>query len=153
MKSSDEETFVVVEAVAMMSQTIKHIIEDGCAGDVIPLPNVPAKVLAKILEFCNRQVEIPKTDVDDYRRNSGVDEETKKWNKEYVEVEQDMLFDIILAANYLNIKSLLDLMCQTVADMMKGKTPEEIRQKFHIKNDYTEEEEAEVRRENAWAFE
>lgn len=57
------------------------------------------------------------------------------------------------AANYLNIKALLDLTCQTVADMIKGKTPEEIRTTFNIKNDFTPEEEEEVRRENQWAFE
>ena len=57
------------------------------------------------------------------------------------------------AANYLNIKGLLDLTCKTVAEMMKGKTPQEIRDIFHIKNDYTPEEEEEVRRENQWAFE
>ena len=57
------------------------------------------------------------------------------------------------AANYLNIKSLLDLTCQTVADMIKGKTPEEIRKTFNIKNDFTPEEEEDVRRENQWAFE
>ena len=57
------------------------------------------------------------------------------------------------AANYLNIKNLLDLTCQTVADMIKGKTPEEIRTTFNIKNDFTAEEEEEVRRENQWAFE
>ncbi|GAB2225216.1 hypothetical protein Droror1_Dr00006007 [Drosera rotundifolia] len=57
------------------------------------------------------------------------------------------------AANYLNIKNLLDLTCQTVADMIKGKTPEEIRKTFNIKNDFTPEEEEEVHRENQWAFE
>ncbi|XP_064940626.1 E3 ubiquitin ligase complex SCF subunit sconC-like [Musa acuminata AAA Group] len=57
------------------------------------------------------------------------------------------------AANYLNIKGLLVLTCQTVADMIKGKTPEEIRKTFNIKNDFIPEEEEEVRRENQWAFE
>lgn len=57
------------------------------------------------------------------------------------------------AANYLNIKTLLDLTCMTVANMIKGKTPEEIRKTFNIKNDFTPEEEEEVRRENQWAFE
>ncbi|XP_056688263.1 SKP1-like protein 20 [Spinacia oleracea] len=73
----------------------------------------------------------------------------------YVEIESghNTLFDLILAANYLDIKSWLDLNYQTVADMIKGKTPEEIRKIFHIKNDFTEEEEAEIRKENQWAFE
>lgn len=53
----------------------------------------------------------------------------------------------------MNIKSLLDLTCQNVADMIKGKTPEEIRATFNIRNDFTPEEEEEVRRENQWAFE
>ena len=57
------------------------------------------------------------------------------------------------AADYLNIKNLLDLTCETVACMMKGKTVEEIRKKFNIKNDYTPQEEEEVRGENQWAFE
>jgi S-phase kinase-associated protein 1 len=37
--------------------------------------------------------------------------------------------------------------------MIKGKTPDEIRKKFNIENDFTPEEEEEVRRENQWAFE
>ena len=56
------------------------------------------------------------------------------------------------AANYLNIKSLLDLTCQTVADMIKGMTPDEIAKTFNIKNHFTPEEEEELRRENQWAF-
>jgi hypothetical protein len=47
------------------------------------------------------------------------------------------------AAKYLDIKGLLDLTCQTVADMMKGKTPKDIRKTFNIKNDFAPEEEGE----------
>ncbi|PHT51896.1 E3 ubiquitin ligase complex SCF subunit sconC [Capsicum baccatum] len=59
-----------------------------------------------------------------------------------------MSFQGSLAANYLNIKSLLNLTYQTVANMIKEKTPEEIRKTFNIKNDFTPEEEEEVTREN-----
>ncbi|XP_043710725.1 SKP1-like protein 1B [Telopea speciosissima] len=147
LKSSDGETFDVDEAVALESQTIKHMIEDDCADNGIPLPNVTSKILSKVIEYCKKHVETPKSD------DRTADEELKTWDAEFVKVDQATLFDLILAANYLNIKSLLDLTCQTVADMIKGKTPEEIRKTFNIKNDFTPEEEEEVRRENQWAFE
>ncbi|MCL7037598.1 hypothetical protein MKW94_002163 [Papaver nudicaule] len=147
LKSSDGESFEVDEAVALESQTIKHMIEDDCADNGIPLPNVTSKILAKVIEFCKKHIESPKGD------DRSTDDELKSWDAEFVKVDQATLFDLILAANYLNIKSLLDLTCQTVADMIKGKSPEEIRKTFNIKNDFTPEEEEEVRRENQWAFE
>ncbi|XP_010690359.2 SKP1-like protein 1B [Beta vulgaris subsp. vulgaris] len=156
LKSSDGENFDVEESVALESQTIKHMIEDDCADNAIPLPNVTGKILSKVIEYCKKHVEsaAAKSSTEDRSSsNSTADEELKSWDAEFVKVDQNTLFDLILAANYLNIKSLLDLTCQTVADMIKGKTPEEIRKTFNIKNDFTPEEEEEVRRENQWAFE
>lgn len=57
------------------------------------------------------------------------------------------------AANYLDIKPLLDVGCKTVANMIKGKSPEEIRKTFNIQNDFSVEEEDQIRRENEWAEE
>lgn len=37
-----------------------------------------------------------------------------------------VLFELILAANYLDIKSLLDLTCAKVASMIKGKNTEDM---------------------------
>uniref|UniRef100_A0A804NLQ9 SKP1-like protein n=1 Tax=Zea mays TaxID=4577 RepID=A0A804NLQ9_MAIZE len=145
LKSSDGEEFEVEEAVAMESQTIRHMIEDDCADNGIPLPNVNSKILSKA----------GSDDVGAASANSTAasGEDLKNWDADFVKVDQATLFDLILAANYLNIKGLLDLTCQTVADMIKGKTPEEIRKTFNIKNDFTPEEEEEIRRENQWAFE
>ncbi|PIA50655.1 hypothetical protein AQUCO_01200103v1 [Aquilegia coerulea] len=145
LRSSDGEAFEVDEAVIVQSQTIKHMIEDECASDVIPLANVTSKIMAKVIEYCKKHVE---------NQECTDDIDLKSWDTDFVkDVDQGTLFDLILAANYLNIKSLLDLTCKTVADMIKGKTAEEIRKTFNIVNDYTPEEEEEVRRENQWAFE
>ena len=51
------------------------------------------------------------------------------------------------------IKGLLDVTCKTVANFIKGKTPEEIRKTFNIKNDFTPSEEEQVRKENEWCEE
>ncbi|XP_020182258.1 SKP1-like protein 1 [Aegilops tauschii subsp. strangulata] len=161
LKSSDGEEFEVEEAVAMESQTIRHMIEDDCADNGIPLPNVNSKILSKVIEYCNKHVQAKPADGAAAGAGAGASdaapaapaEDLKNWDAEFVKVDQATLFDLILAANYLNIKGLLDLTCQTVADMIKGKTPEEIRKTFNIKNDFTPEEEEEIRRENQWAFE
>ncbi|CAD6252265.1 unnamed protein product [Miscanthus lutarioriparius] len=156
LRSSDNEEFEVEEAVAMESQTIRHMIEDDCADNGIPLPNVNSKILSKVIEYCNKHVHAAAKPADAADANTaagGGGEDLKNWDAEFVKVDQATLFDLILAANYLNIKGLLDLTCQTVADMIKGKTPEEIRKTFNIKNDFTQEEEDEIRRENQWAFE
>jgi len=58
------------------------------------------------------------------------------------------MFKLLLAANYMDIKSLLMLMCAKVASLLKGKSPEQIRKTFNIRSDYTPEEEEEVRREH-----
>jgi S-phase kinase-associated protein 1 len=150
LTSSDAQAFEVEGEVAFLSQTIKNLVEDSGAEDAIPLPNVSARVLAKVLEYCRYHHQAAAAA--DGAKLEADGDAVKQWDAEFVRVDQAMLFDLILAANYLNIKALLDLTCETVAGMIRGKTPEEIRRTFNIKNDFTPEEEEEVRRENQWAF-
>ncbi|CAI9755819.1 unnamed protein product [Fraxinus pennsylvanica] len=142
LRSSDGEVFEVEEVVALASQSIKHMVEDDCADNVIPLPNVTGKILSKIIEYCKKHADAASAKADD--KVSANDDDLRAFDADFVKVDQGTLFDLILAANYLDIKSLLDLTCQTVADMIKGKTPEDIRKTFNIKNDFTPEEEEEV---------
>ncbi|CAH2063457.1 unnamed protein product [Thlaspi arvense] len=147
LKCSDGETFEVDEAVALQSQTIAHLVEDDCADSGIPLANVTGKILAMVIEYCKKHVAVDGGE-------SLSEEDLKKWDAEFMQIDQSTIFELILASNYLNIKSLLDLTCQTIADMISAcKNAEEIRQKFGIQNDFTPEEEEEVRKENQWAFE
>ncbi|KAK4487749.1 hypothetical protein RD792_005575 [Penstemon davidsonii] len=144
LQTSDGDTFELEETVAIQSQTIKHMIEDDCVDNTIPLPNVTSKVLAKVIEYCKRHATKTDTPAEDLN---------KAFDAEFMKIDLSTIFDLILAANYLDIKSLLDLSCQTVADMIKEMSPEEVRTTFNIKNDFTPEEEAQVRKENSWAFE
>mmetsp|Transcript_20829 Transcript_20829/g.21139 ORF Transcript_20829/g.21139 Transcript_20829/m.21139 type:complete len:96 (+) Transcript_20829:578-865(+) len=93
------------------------------------------------------------TEIEKPLKSAIMSEVVQKWYADFVNVEQVLLFELILAANYMDIKPLLDLTCATVASMIKGKTPEEIRQTFNISNDFSPEEEAQVREENKWCEE
>ncbi|KAM1056487.1 hypothetical protein ACFX13_030633 [Malus domestica] len=134
--------FEVEEAVAMESQTIKHMVEDGCADNTIPLPNVTSAILAKVIEYCTKHREEDRAIATDNENNF------KEWDAEFIKINQNTLYDLIMAANYLNIKGLLDLTCQIVVDIIKGKAPEEIRKMFNIKNDFAPKEEEKIHREN-----
>ena len=71
----------------------------------------------------------------------------------FTEIDLDMIFEIILASNYLDIKPLLELASAKVASILKGKTTEEIRRTFSITNEFTPEEEQQIIEENKWCME
>ncbi|XP_058182049.1 SKP1-like protein 1 [Rhododendron vialii] len=141
LQSSDGEVFVIRASVAAQSTTLKNMIEDNCASSTIPVPNVDGKTLAMVMEYCQKHAD------------SESDSDLKTYDTEFLDVDQAVLYRLIMAANYLDVRELLDSICQKVADMIKGKTPEQIRKTFNIDNDFTPEEEEEVRKANAWAFE
>ena len=81
------------------------------------------------------------------------------WDAEFINMDDINLFKIVNAANYLMIQPLLDLAypfslfsflfsfiftCAKIASYIKGKSTEEIRERFHIENDFSPEEEARV---------
>ncbi|KHN95129.1 SCF complex subunit Skp1 [Metarhizium album ARSEF 1941] len=154
--SNDAATLQVDRNVAQRSMLIKHMLEDIGHESInednpIPIPNVNEAVLRKVIEWCEHHRNDPPQaqddDSDGRRRTTDIEE----WDQKFMQVDQEMLFEIILAANYLDIKPLLDVGCKTVANMIKGKSPEEIRKTFNITNDFTPEEEEQIRRENEWA--
>ncbi|KAK2453627.1 SKP1 protein 1A [Trifolium repens] len=152
LKCYDGESFEVDEVVARESQTIKYMIDDGIAVKEIPIPAVKGKTLAKIIEYCKKHVEATTANSDEEK--SDEEKDLTIWDDEFIkQVDMVMLFDLIRGSNYLNINNLMELGCKTVADMIRGKSTEEIRTILNVENDFTPEEEAQIKRENQWAFE
>ncbi|XP_005392318.1 PREDICTED: S-phase kinase-associated protein 1-like [Chinchilla lanigera] len=152
LPSSDGEVFEGAVDTAKQPVTIKTRLEglgmDGGGGDDPgPLPNVNAAVLKKVIQWCTHLKGDPPPPEDDESKEKQTDD-IPVWDQEFLQVDPGTLSELILAANYLDIKGLLDVTCKTVANRIKGKTPEKIRNTVNIKNDFTEEEEAQVRKEN-----
>ncbi|KAH9859218.1 hypothetical protein J1614_012234 [Plenodomus biglobosus] len=151
--TSDGTTISVARPVAERSILIKKLLEDlgGDTEEAIPIPNVKEAVMKKVLEWCDHHKSDPPAsqdhDLDSRMNSTDIDE----WDQMFMQVDQEMLFDIIIAAQYLEVKALLDIACKTVANMIKGNSRDEISKTFNIQNDFTPEEEELLRRENEWA--
>ncbi|RLN78472.1 hypothetical protein BBJ28_00027052 [Nothophytophthora sp. Chile5] len=155
--SMDGEAFEVDAPVALMSQLVQTLVADeedlvGNEVQEIPLPNVKSSVLAKVVEFCEHHRDSPMADIQKPLKSDNLSESVDAWDANFVELaDEEMLFELILAANYMDIKSLLDLACAKVATMVRGKTPEAIRSTFGITDEFTAEESQMIREENKWA--
>eukprot|EP00804_Cyclotella_cryptica_P005423 CCRYP_002965-RA/>CCRYP_002965-RA protein AED:0.12 eAED:0.12 QI:442/1/1/1/0.66/0.75/4/605/201 len=104
----------------------------------IPLPNVKASVLAKVVEFCTHYKEEPMKPITTPLESMVIDEIVQSFYARFVEVDQVMLFELVTAANFMDIKPLLDLTCLAVSIYIKGKSPDEIRRIFNISNDMSQ---------------
>lgn len=150
LQSQDGQEYKVELKVATMSETIKNLIEDAGTEAPIPLPNVTGKILHKVIDYCVYHADHPTAVKEGEEKRT---DDIIGWDLDFCKVDQPTLFDLILAANYLDIKELLDVTCKTVANMIKGKTPEEIRKTFNITDEFTPEEMEQVKKENEWCEE
>ncbi|KAK6140634.1 hypothetical protein DH2020_025634 [Rehmannia glutinosa] len=89
-------------------------------------------MLSLILDYC-RFHQVPG------RSNK----ERKSFDEKFVRMDTKRLCELTSAADSLQLKPLVDLTSRALARVIEGKTPEEIREIFHLPDDLTEEEKLE----------
>jgi hypothetical protein len=138
LSANDGINITVPLDIARVSITISNMLEDlgemGQEGEdnIIPIPNINGAVLNKIYTFCeyihNNPMELQNL-------QTWLDDKTftvplSKWFNEYLNVDQQTMFEVILGANFLDIQSLLNMQCKHVATIIRNKTPDELRVLF-----------------------
>lgn len=143
-KTCDDET-VSLNAVSVQCSNMVagalyyHRIVGGPA--VLHLPNITAHTLQHVLCWTQRHaLDEELTAVDLLKMRSGADE-IPQWDAHFLQaIGLEALFRLIVAARYLDIKRLTHYATKTVALMMKGKMPEQIRSLFELEDDVTRAE-------------
>ncbi|KAL3778144.1 hypothetical protein ACHAW5_003152 [Stephanodiscus triporus] len=115
-----------------MSELVKGMLEEDNEEEKvieIPLPNVKSAVLRKVIEFCQHYQEEPMVEFKKPLKSGQMAEVVQKWYADFaVADEQVLLSDLILAANYMDIKPLMDLTGAAIAAcMIRGEITDEIR--------------------------
>jgi len=162
------EVFEISYAAAQISDLVKDATgdhddddddedEDNTAREV-DVPRVKGPCLALVVDFMKhhhieKMKEIP-TPLGGSSFNEVMDQ---TWYQNFVSDENlggnnDMLFDLLTAANFMGIKELLDLSCLKVTFQLTGKSAEEIREILRLP-ELTPEEEKQAREEHKWIFE
>lgn len=128
--------------------------------------DVSRKTFEYITEYCREylniltKLEFKDNKVKDLKIiNKILDENTKfsNFKKEWLQriynetKNHEFLFEILYDSNYLHCNIVLDFVCQTVADQMKNKTPDEIIEFYNLDNKtFSLAEKDLLRKHNKW---
>ncbi|KAG5600669.1 hypothetical protein H5410_032039 [Solanum commersonii] len=137
LQTADGSIQQVEEEVAMFCPMIcREVLQTGMGSSknyAISLPQrVNPAVLGLILDYCQFH-QVPG------RSNK----ERKIFDEKFIRLDTKKLCELTSAADSLQLRPLVDLTSRALARMIEGKTPEEIRETFHLPDDLTEEEKLE----------
>jgi len=137
LETADGSIQQVEQEVAMFCPMIcQEVIQKGVGSSknyAISLPQrVNPAMLSLIFDYC-RFHQVPG------RSNK----ERKVYDEKFIRMDTKRLCELTSAADSLQLKPLVDLTSRALARIIEGKTPEEIREIFHLPDDLTEEEKLE----------
>jgi len=142
-KDKEDGEFVIDRKSALMCNLVRSIIEGDSEVKKIEIKKVSAPILKLIVEYLKHHkgkapAEIAKP-IRSVKMEKIVEDE---WDAKFINKQpKRTIFQIILGANYMDIKSLLHLGCAKIATMIKGKSPEEIK-KILSEEDESEQKDA-----------
>ena len=130
LPGSDESAKVeITRKAACMSELMRSMLaddEDDSEIPEIPLLEVSKEILDKVVEFLNYHKDNPMVTISKPIQTNDIKAIVGEWDANFINLDKDQetLFKIILAANYLDIPSLLDLGICKIACMVRGKEPD-----------------------------
>ncbi|KAG6504897.1 hypothetical protein ZIOFF_037245 [Zingiber officinale] len=138
----------VEEEVAMFCPMIyREILQTGMGTSknyAISLPDrVNPAILSLIFDYCRFHQVLGRSNKEHAQVPRTVAKERKSFDEKFIRMDTKNLCELTSAADSLQLKPLVDLTSRALARMIEGKTPEEIRETFHLPDDLTEEEKLE----------
>ena len=137
LQTSDGSIQQVEQDIAMFCPFIREeILQKGTGSSkniAICLPQqVGSSMWSLILNYCRFRLATGRSN-----------KEQKSYDDNFVKIDTKMLCELACAANSLRLQPVIDLTCCALARIIGKRSPEEIRDMFHVSDDLTEEEKLE----------
>ena len=129
--SKDGQSFILPKIHAYLSNLVKCTSEQDNTSTQIEL-SIEGEVLTRIVEYLTHHKGISPEEIKKPLRSLDMSKiVVDQWDATFINsLVQSDLFNVILAANYMDIRPLLNLGCAKIASCIKGKTNEEIKAIF-----------------------
>jgi len=136
LKSKEQDVHDVPLEVAQMSRLVVDILGDADEDEEQPpidMLKVSNPILTKVIDFCRhyKEVEAMKP-IETPLKSAKIEDLVQPWYVDFVKVDQKTLFELVAAANYMDIKELLDLTCLGVSILCQNKSADELRKMFKV---------------------
>ena len=144
LKSKDGEKFEVGDNCLNRSKVFIEFKDILNLEQEITIKGVDGQTLCKVIEYLEHHVNEEPKEIPKPLPGPDLKPILSEWDYNYITpLPLDNVVNIVNAANYLDIRDLINLASARLASEMINCPVEEARAKFGIKNDMTEEEKAE----------
>jgi len=158
--SKEGEEFEVPFLIVKLSKVLVELKQERNNERIcMETPTISSKVLSELIKYGTYYIENPMKPIQLPLYSLRLSNLVQEWYAEYINsMEWELLLQMVNAANFLDIKPLLQLCCLGVVSKIVGRNANEVRPMFGIQNpdgtngEWTNEQIGEVRRENEWAF-
>ena len=144
LKSKDGEKFEVGDNCLNRSKVFIEFKDILNLEQEITIKGVDGQTLCKVIEYLEHHVNEEPKEIPKPLPGPDLKPILSEWDYNYITpLPLDNVVNIVNAANYLDIRDLINLASARLASEMINCPVEEAREKFGIKTDMTEEEKAE----------
>jgi S-phase kinase-associated protein 1 len=129
--SKDKKDYEIERKHAFVSTLVKTSLDTDATATEVPIPGVASAILAEVITYMNHHKGVEPPIVEKPLRSKVMKDVCKDpFDADFIDrigENRQALYDLILAANYMDIKSLLHLGCAKVASLIKGQPLEKIK--------------------------
>eukprot|EP00457_Paulinella_chromatophora_P016475 gb/GEZN01017292.1/.p1 GENE.gb/GEZN01017292.1/~~gb/GEZN01017292.1/.p1 ORF type:complete len:186 (-),score=40.81 gb/GEZN01017292.1/:181-738(-) len=142
----DGKVIVTKKSILKGSDFLNAALSDDSQTTEVSIDHIESTVLAKVVDYLAYHKDVPPAKFRVPLPSSDLRAMAGPWDAAFCDVDVDTIFRLLLAANYLAIKALVELLCAKLATLVRNQSVEQMKATFKIRP-FTKAEEIEIKRD------
>nr|XP_019532676.2 S-phase kinase-associated protein 1-like [Aedes albopictus] len=138
LQSDDGQILEVPPQIYKCFNTINSMMKDPFRTtnieEVIPVPNVNASSLEKVLDWAEYHMD------DEPEENNRYIPDICEWDRQLLQVDKNVLMELILASDWLGNQRFLDIASRAVMDYIRNEPPRNVEGSATLDDDFVAEQ-------------